>query len=151
MIEMSKRRLDLFKKGTLQRFGIAGGFNTLLFLVIIEIFYFVISESHAAMIWATSWILTSFLAHFVHRAFTFETEEPMKKTIPLVALLYFIGMVGSTWTYLFFLDLLTIHIRYIALGNVLLWGSVTWINMRLFIFKHARAVKSHMIQAVEVE
>jgi putative flippase GtrA len=149
MIEMFKHTSSFFKKGTLQRFGIAGGFNTLIFLVLMEFFYFMFPESFAAIIWATSWIISSFLAHFVHRYFTFETDEPMKKTIPLVALLYVVGMLGSTWTYMFFLGTLSIHIRYIALGNVLLWGAITWMSMRIFIFKHTHAVKSHRIQAVE--
>jgi hypothetical protein len=142
---------QFFSKGSLQRFGLAGGFNTLIFLILIEIFYVIFDESFAPFIWAVSWILTSYIAHFIHRWFTFDTTEPIKKTIPLVAILYIIGMLGSTWTYVEFLGILTIDIRLIALLNVLLWGAITWLSMRVFIFKHVKETTLHTIPTMQEE
>jgi hypothetical protein len=142
---------QFFSKGSLQRFGLAGGFNTLIFLILIEIFYVIFDESFAPFIWAVSWILTSYIAHFIHRWFTFDTKEPVKKTIPLVAILYIIGMLGSTWTYVEFLGILTIDIRLIALLNVLLWGAITWLSMRMFIFKHVKETTLHTIPTMQEE
>jgi len=140
-----------FSKGSLQRFGLAGGFNTLLFLILIEIFYAFLDESYAPFIWAASWILTSYVAHYIHRWFTFDTTEPVQKTIPLVAILYIIGMLGSTWTYVEFLGILTIDIRLIALLNVLLWGAFTWLSMRILIFKHSKVTTLHTIPTMQEE
>jgi len=151
MIDMFQLFNQFFAKGSLQRFGLAGGFNTLLFLILIEIFYAIFEESFAPVIWAVSWILTSYIAHFIHRWFTFDTTEPIQKTIPLVAILYIIGMLGSTWTYVKFLDILTIDIRLIALLNVLLWGAVTWLSMRVLIFKHAKMSTLHTIPIMQEE
>jgi hypothetical protein len=142
---------QFFSKGSLQRFGLAGGFNTLLFLILIEIFYTIFDESSAPFVWAVSWILTSYMAHFIHRWFTFDTTEPIRKTIPLVAILYIFGMLGSTWTYVEFLQILSIDIRLIALLNVLLWGAITWLSMRVLIFKHVKEIKLHMIPTTQEE
>ena len=112
---MSKPKMDdVLPRGTLQRFGIAGGFNTFIFWIIWELLrispiYDVLNET---LLWSLSWFGSSIIAHFVHRVFTFDGRRNVRTTVLGAISVYAVGMMGSTLTFDIMLDLLLslIHI-----------------------------------------
>lgn len=151
MISIMNKIEAFFPRGSLQRFGVLGGFNTLIFLILMEILYYVLNQSSDGFVWAISWFTTSVMGHFVHRWFTFHTEESVKKTTSFAIVVYCVGMMGSTWSYVTFIQLFDINIRIIAIFNVLLWGFIVWLLMRIFVFKHKQAVMLHTTPTIREE
>jgi len=127
---------EVLPRGTLQRFGIAGGFNTFLFWIIWEIlrstiFLDILNET---AIWSISWAISSLSAHYVHRFFTFDGRKNVKNTIMGALSVYAFGMAGSTLSYDALLSMTSAPIRLIFLVNMLGWGLFTWSTMRWFVF-----------------
>ncbi|MBT5391217.1 MAG: hypothetical protein HOL22_02610 [Euryarchaeota archaeon] len=127
---------EVLPRGTLQRFGIAGGFNTFLFWIIWEIlrstiFLDILNET---AIWSISWAMSSLSAHYVHRFFTFDGRKNVKNTIMGALSVYAFGMAGSTLSYDALLSMTSAPIRLIFLVNMLGWGLFTWSTMRWFVF-----------------
>ena len=127
---------EVLPRGTLQRFGIAGGFNTFLFWIIWEIlrstiFLDILNET---AIWSISWAMSSLSAHYVHRFFTFDGRKNVKNTIMGALSVYAFGMAGSTLSSDALLSMTSAPIRLIFLVNMLGWGLFTWSTMRWFVF-----------------
>jgi putative flippase GtrA len=127
---------EVLPRGTLQRFGIAGGFNTFLFWIIWEIlrstiFLDILNET---AIWSISWAMSSLSAHYVHRFFTFDGRKNVKNTIMGALSVYAFGMAGSTLSYDALLSMTSAPIRLVFLVNMLGWGLFTWSTMRWFVF-----------------
>ena len=126
---MSKPKMDdVLPRGTLQRFGIAGGFNTFIFWIIWELLrispiYELLNET---LLWSLSWFASSIIAHFVHRAFTFDGRRNVRTTVLGAISVYAVGMMGSTLTFDIMLDLLShLPIRLLFLVNIGIWGVFT--------------------------
>jgi len=135
---MSKPSMsEVLPRGTLQRFGIAGGFNTFIFWIIWETLrlsplYDVAGET---VLWSLSWLASSVVAHFVHRRFTFDGRRNVRTTVLGAISVYAVGMMGSTLSFDVMLDLLTTFpIRLLFLLNIGIWGLFTWASMRWFVF-----------------
>jgi len=135
---MSKPSMsEVLPRGTLQRFGIAGGFNTFIFWIIWETLrlsplYDVAGET---VLWSLSWLASSVVAHFVHRRFTFDGRRNVRTTVLGAISVYAVGMMGSTLSFDVMLDLLTTFpIRLLFLVNIGIWGLFTWASMRWFVF-----------------
>ena len=130
---------EVLPRGTLQRFGIAGGFNTFLFWVIWEILRStaLLELLNETVIWSISWALSSICAHFVHRIFTFDGRKNVKNTILGALSVYAFGMAGSTLSYDALISTTSAPIRLIFLVNMLCWGLFTWATMRWFVFGYA--------------
>ena len=127
---------EVLPRGTSQRFGIAGGFNTFLFWVIWEILRstFLLDLLNETAMWSISWAISSIFAHFVHRTFTFDGRKNVKNTILGALSVYAFGMAGSTLSYDALITLFDVPIRLIFLINMLGWGLFTWATMRWFVF-----------------
>ena len=124
-------------RGTLQRFGIAGGFNTFIFWIIWEILRLspLYDASGETVLWSLSWLASSIVAHFVHRKFTFDGRRNVRTTVLGAISVYAVGMMGSTLSFDVMLDLLsTFPIRLLFLLNIGIWGLFTWASMRWFVF-----------------
>lgn len=126
-------------RGTIRRFSISGGFNTLLFWILWEILVYVsptigISETVA---WATGWFLSSLSAHFVHRYFTFDGRKDVRHTAVGALSVYAFGLVGSTLTFDSLLILSDLPIRLIFFINVCCWGIFTWGMMKWMVFGYS--------------
>jgi putative flippase GtrA len=127
---------EVFPRGTIQRFATAGGFNTLIFWISWEIFRVtpIIDFTGETFIWTISWILSSTIAHFVHRWFTFDGRRDIKQTLLRAVSVYSFGLVASTLSYDSFLIVSDLPIRLIFLINMCIWGVFTWAAMRWFVF-----------------
>jgi len=123
--------------GTLQRFGIAGGFNTFIFWIIWETLRLspLYDAAGETVLWSLSWLASSVVAHFVHRRFTFDGRRNVRTTVLGAISVYAVGMMGSTLSFDVMLDLLTTFpIRLLFLLNIGIWGLFTWASMRWFVF-----------------
>ncbi|HJL96971.1 MAG TPA: hypothetical protein QF401_02355 [Candidatus Poseidoniaceae archaeon] len=127
---------EVLPRGTLQRFGIAGGFNTFLFWIIWELLRstILLDIVNETAIWSISWAMSSLSAHYVHRFFTFDGRKNVKNTIMGALSVYAFGMAGSTLSFDALLSMTSAPIRLIFLVNMLGWGLFTWSTMRWFVF-----------------
>jgi len=127
---------EVLPRGTLQRFGIAGGFNTFLFWIIWELLRstILLDIVNETAIWSISWAMSSLSAHYVHRFFTFDGRKNVKNTIMGALSVYAFGMAGSTLSFDSLLSMTSAPIRLIFLVNMLGWGLFTWSTMRWFVF-----------------
>jgi putative flippase GtrA len=126
-------------RGTIRRFTIFGGFNTLLFWILWEILVFIspyigFSNTFA---WATGWFVSSISAHFVHRYFTFDGRKDVRHTTIGALSVYAFGLVGSTLTFDSLLILSNLPIRLIFFINVCCWGIFTWGMMKWMVFGYS--------------
>ncbi|MDA8551593.1 GtrA family protein [Candidatus Poseidoniales archaeon] len=135
---MSKPSMsEVLPRGTLQRFGIAGGFNTFIFWIIWETLRLspLYDAAGETVLWSLSWLASSVVAHFVHRRFTFDGRRNVRTTVLGAISVYAVGMMGSTLSFDVMLDLLTTFpIRLLFLVNIGIWGLFTWASMRWFVF-----------------
>ncbi|MDA8615620.1 GtrA family protein [Candidatus Poseidoniales archaeon] len=135
---MSKPSMsEVLPRGTLQRFGIAGGFNTFIFWIIWETLRLspLYDAAGETELWSLSWLASSVVAHFVHRRFTFDGRRNVRTTVLGAISVYAVGMMGSTLSFDVMLDLLTTFpIRLLFLLNIGIWGLFTWASMRWFVF-----------------
>ena len=107
---MSKPSMsEVLPRGTLQRFGIAGGFNTFIFWIIWETLRLspLYDAAGETVLWSLSWLASSVVAHFVHRRFTFDGRRNVRTTVLGAISVYAVGMMGSTLSFDVMLDLLT--------------------------------------------
>ena len=128
---------EVLPRGTLQRFGIAGGFNTFIFWIIWETLRLspLYDAAGETVLWSLSWLASSVAAHFVHRRFTFDGRRNVRTTVLGAISVYAVGMMGSTLSFDVMLDLLTTFpIRLLFLLNIGIWGLFTWASMRWFVF-----------------
>ena len=128
---------EVLPRGTLQRFGIAGGFNTFIFWIIWETLRLspLYDATGETALWSLSWLASSIVAHYVHRIFTFDGRRNVRTTVLGAISVYAVGMMGSTLSFDVMLDLLTAFpIRLLFLLNIGIWGLFTWASMRWFVF-----------------
>lgn len=128
---------EVLPRGTLQRFGIAGGFNTFIFWIIWETLRLspLYDSTGETTLWSLSWLASSIVAHYVHRMFTFDGRRNVRTTVLGAISVYAVGMMGSTLFFDVMLDLLTAFpIRLLFLLNIGIWGLFTWASMRWFVF-----------------
>jgi len=128
---------EVLPRGTLQRFGIAGGFNTFIFWIIWETLRLspLYDSTGETTLWSLSWLASSIVAHYVHRMFTFDGRRNVRTTVLGAISVYAVGMMGSTLSFDVMLDLLTAFpIRLLFLLNIGIGGLFTWASMRWFVF-----------------
>ena len=128
---------EVLPRGTLRRFGIAGGFNTFIFWIIWETLRLspLYDAAGETVLWSLSWLASSVVAHFVHRKFTFDGRRNVRTTVLGAISVYAVGMMGSTLSFDAMLDLLSAFpIRLLFLLNIGIWGLFTWASMRWFVF-----------------
>ena len=134
---MENKIEDVFPRGTIQRFATAGGFNTLIFWLAWELFRIspLVDIVGETFVWTLSWILSSTIAHFIHRWFTFDGRRDIKQTMVRALSVYSVGLVCSTLSYDSLLVIIAdLPIRMIFLINMSNWGIFTWAAMRWYVF-----------------
>ncbi len=128
---------NVFPRGTIQRFATAGGFNTLIFWLAWEFFRMsaLVDMVGETFVWTLSWIVSSTIAHFIHRWFTFDGRRDIRQTMIRALSVYSLGLVCSTLSYDSLLVIIAdLPIRLIFLINMSIWGIFTWAAMRWYVF-----------------
>ncbi|MAI40473.1 MAG: hypothetical protein CMA09_04170 [Euryarchaeota archaeon] len=125
-------------RGSLQRFGLAGAFNSLIFFILWELFRFFSSNDKASIqfAWGAAWGLASFLAHFVHRWFTFDKRKSVQWTIGSSTIAYALSLTGSTYTIGLAATQNSGTLRMLGILNMLVWGLIIWAIMRILVFQY---------------
>ena len=123
--------------GTFRRYLITAGLNTVIFYVIWEIFYWILPSGSywPTVSWASAWILGSFVAHWTHRIWTFNSDRDPRWTVPASMSIYTVGLVGSTACYYIGTESFGFDVRLIWLLNSALWGGLNYIAQREIAFK----------------
>ena len=137
---MSKRALfnRLAPRGSLQRFGIAGSVNSATFFVAWELFLWAFTNTDVRVLWGIAWGMTGIMAHFVHRLYTFDNRKPVKWTIATSMPTYLFSLIGSSYTIGILAETYPEDIRWLSILNLLAWGFVIWLMMRIFVFQYKK-------------
>ena len=122
-------------RGSLIRFAVAGGFNSLVFFVAWHGLLVIFSDGDVRFLWAVCWGATGVLAHFVHRWFTFDKRKSVRWTLPTSVPVYGTSLVGSSITIGWLSSVAPGQLRLMGIVNLLAWGVVIWLLMRLFVFQ----------------
>ena len=125
-------------RGSLQRFGLAGAFNSLIFFILWELLRFFTSNDKASIqfAWGVAWALASFLAHFVHRWFTFDKRKSVQWTIGSSTIAYAFSLTGSTYTIGLAATQNSGTLRMLGILNMLVWGLIIWVILRILVFQY---------------
>ncbi len=128
----------LAPRGSLQRFALAGGFNSGVFFLLWEFLRLFLSDDSTGIriAWGVAWGSTGFMAHFVHRWFTFDKRKSIKWTIGGAFGAYIFSLAGSTYTIGLFASQPAETLRWLGVANLLAWGIIIWAIMRLFVFQY---------------
>lgn len=129
-------------RGSLIRFGLAGGFNSTVFFVSWTVSMWAFPSTDLRVLWGVLWGLTGIGAHFVHRFFTFDNHKPVAWTLPTSVPVYIGSMVGSSLTIGWLSNRFPASIYWMGVANLLAWGVVIWFIMRTLVFQYAD-VKEH--------
>lgn len=91
------------------------------------------------------WGATGVFAHYVHRWFTFDDRKPVSWTLPTAVPVYIISLGGSSLTIGWLDDLFAEDIRLLGMVNLLAWGIVIWLMLRVLVFQYSST--AHASQA----
>ena len=123
-------------RGSIVRFSIAGGFNSFLFYVCWAGLLAMLTDADVRILWGICWGVTGVLAHFVHRWFTFDDRKPVVWTLFTAVPVYFTSLVGSSITIGWLSTTYATDVRLMGLFNLLGWGVIVWLLMRLLVFQY---------------
>jgi hypothetical protein len=132
----------LAPRGSLIRFGLAGGFNSTVFFGAWTVSMWLLPSTDIRLLWGVLWGLTGIAAHFVHRIFTFDDHKPVAWTLPTSIPVYIGSMVGSSLTIGWLSNQFPASIYWMGVANLLAWGVVIWFIMRTLVFQYSD-VKEH--------
>ena len=123
--------------GTFRRYLLTAGVNFSVFIVLFEIMIFVLPEGGywPTISWSIAWVLGSFLAHWTHRIWTFNSGRDTRWTIPASMGLYTIGWVGSSACYYIGTVSWGFNPRIVFYLNSSLWGVLNYLGQREIAFK----------------
>lgn len=138
-------------RGSLQRFGLAGCFNSAAFFLLWELLMALATEVDLRYLWGFAWGASGIMAHFVHRHFTFDGRKSVRWTLPTAVPVYGLSLVGSSITIGMLIEAFPNNLRWLGLVNLLAWGFVIWLTMRLFVFQYQKESTSHAFQEEQVE
>ena len=124
-------------RGSIVRFSIAGGFNSFLFYVCWAGLLAMLTDADVRILWGICWGVTGVLAHFVHRWVTFDDRKPVAWTLFTAVPVYFTSLVGSSITIGWLATAYATGVRLMGLLNLLGWGVIVWLLMRLFVFQYS--------------
>ena len=103
-----------------------------------ELFRFFSSNDKASIqfAWGAAWALASFLAHFVHRWFTFDKRKSVQWTIGFSTIAYAFSLTGSTYTIGLAATQNSGTLRMLGILNMLVWGVIIWVILRILVFQY---------------
>ena len=126
---------QLAPRGSLGRFALAGAFNSAVFYIAWTGSMALLPEVDVRILWGTFWGITGVLAHFVHRWYTFDNHKSLAWTLPAAIPVYVGSLVGSSMTIGWLSDRYPDQIEWMGLPNMLCWGILIWLTMRVFVFQ----------------
>ena len=123
--------------GTFRRYMVTAVGNMLVFYIIWEVCYQLFPEGSywPSISWAVAWILGSFVAHWTHRIWTFDSDRDPRWTVPASMAVYTVGLVGSTACYYIGTEPMGLDVRVVWLANSGLWGLLNYLGQREIAFK----------------
>ena len=140
------RSVNLFKRfaprGSLIRFGLAGGFNSGIFFTTWTVSMLMFPSVDVRLLWGLFWGLTGVMAHFVHRWYTFDSHKSLAWTLPTAVPVYGGSLLGSSLTIGWLSERFPNQIEWLGLPNLLCWGIIIWLTMRVFVFQFS-SLKPH--------
>ena len=137
-------------RGSLGRFALAGAFNSGVFYASWTISMFLFPDVDIRILWGTFWGLTGVMAHFVHRWYTFDNHKPLAWTLPAAIPVYVGSLVGSSMTIGWLSEKYPNQIEWMGLPNMLCWGVLIWLTMRVFVFQFSPSTP-HVSQEDQME
>lgn len=129
----------LAPRGSLIRYGLAGGFNSSIFFISWSISMLLLPDVNIGILWGVFWGLTGVLAHFVHRWFTFDNHKSVSWTLPTAIPVYVISLLGSSFTIDFLSASFPQQVYWLGIVNLLGWGVLIWFTMRTLVFQFSSA------------
>ena len=124
-------------RGSLIRFSIAGGFNSLIFYLTWIVLLATFAGTDVRLLWGACWGATGVFAHYVHRWFTFDDRKPVSWTLPTAVPVYIISLGGSSLTIGWLDDLFSEDVRLLGVANLLVWGVIVWLMLRVLVFQYS--------------
>ena len=132
-------------RGSLIRFSMAGGFNSLIFYLTWVALLAMFVGTDVRLLWGVCWGATGVFAHYVHRWFTFDDRKPVSWTLATAVPVYIISLGGSSLTIGWLDDLFAEDVRLLGMVNLLAWGIVIWLMLRVLVFQYSST--AHASQA----
>jgi len=124
-------------RGSLIRFSMAGGFNSVIFFLCWTLLLAAFSGVDVRILWGVCWGSTGVLAHYVHRWFTFDDRKPVSWTLPTAIPVYITSLVGSSVSIGWLAETFGGDVRPLGIMNLLAWGVIVWLLMRSWVFQYA--------------
>ena len=124
-------------RGSLIRFSMAGGFNSVIFFLWWTLLLAAFSDADVRILWGLCWGTTGVFAHFVHRWFTFDDRKPVSWTLPTAVPVYITSLVGSSASIGWLAEAFPEDVRILGIVNLLAWGVIVWLMMRIWVFQYA--------------
>ena len=124
-------------RGSLVRFSMAGGFNSLIFYLMWVVLLAMFTGTDVRLLWGVCWGATGVFAHYVHRWFTFDDRKPVSWTLPTAIPVYVISLGGSSLTIGWLDDLFSEDVRILGMVNLLAWGVIVWLMLRVLVFQYS--------------
>lgn len=137
-------------RGSLARFALAGAFNSGVFYAAWSISMILLPDVDVRILWGTFWGLTGVMAHFVHRLYTFDNHKSLAWTLPAAIPVYVGSLVGSSMTIGWLSERYPGQIEWMGLPNMLCWGVLIWLTMRVFVFQFSPSTQ-HVSQEDQME
>ena len=137
-------------RGSLGRFALAGAFNSGVFYASWTISMFLLPDVDVRLLWGVFWGLTGVMAHFIHRWYTFDNHKPLAWTLPAAIPVYVGSLVGSSMTIGWLSERYPGQIEWMGLPNMLCWGVLIWLTMRIFVFQFSPSIQ-HVSQEDRME
>ena len=135
------RSVNLFQRfaprGSLIRFGLAGGFNSSIFFTTWTVSMLLFPSVDVRFLWGLFWGLTGVMGHFVHRWFTFDDRKPVSWTLPTAIPVYVGSLVGSSITIGWLSSAFPGLLHFMGIVNLLGWGVLIWLAMRMVVFQYS--------------
>ena len=123
--------------GTFRRYLVTATGNMVVFYLIWEACYWLFPEGNywPSISWAVAWVLGSFIAHWTHRIWTFNSDRDPRWTVPASMAVYTVGLVGSTVCYYIGTESMGLDARIALVVNSSLWGLINYLGQREIAFK----------------
>ncbi len=136
-VELSVTKKEL--SGELIRFALLGIFNVgvmlLLFSIIRNYQPEIYQALDVAIAWLTSYLLTSIMAHHLHRKYTFATDGIYKKSLIKAMYVYTSVMILSTFSIYVLVDIFRFDDLIMAIILNPITGLLNFLGLRLFAFE----------------
>jgi|TARA_B110000196_G_scaffold90583_1_gene78419 putative flippase GtrA len=129
--------MNLPEHGSFRRYVVTASVNFVIFYGLWELFVLLLPEGNywPTVSWSIAWLLGSFVAHWTHRIWTFDSDRDTSWTIPASMGLYTIGWIGSTACYYIGTVSWDLDVRAVFIVNSSLWGVLNYLGQREIAFK----------------